>query len=76
MSPHAFKLKNKFQLEEEGIGNVLLWDLCYRSRSHKISKFHNKCTPTIIERYHQRSMLPLTNVVKNVLSNKKGLPDV
>jgi len=37
MFPYAFKLNNKFQLEEEGIGNIFLWDFCYRSRLHKIS---------------------------------------
>jgi len=37
MFPHAFKLKNKLQLEEEGIGNIFLWDFCYLSKLHKIS---------------------------------------
>jgi len=37
MFPHAFKLKNKFQLEEEGIGNIFLWDFFYRSKLQKIS---------------------------------------
>jgi len=26
MFPYAYKLKNKFQSEEEGIGNIFLWD--------------------------------------------------
>jgi len=34
---YAFKLKNKFQLEEEGIRNIFLWDFCYRARLHTIS---------------------------------------
>jgi len=39
MFPYAYKLKNKFQLEEEGIGNIFLWGFrsgC-SSRLHKIS---------------------------------------
>jgi len=28
------------------------------SRLHRISSFNDKCTPTISERCHQRSMLP------------------
>ena len=53
----AYKVKNKFQLGEEGIGIIFLWDFRsrYSSRLHKIT---NKCTPSINERYHQRSMLP------------------
>jgi len=27
MFPYAYKLKNKFQLEEEGIGIIFLWDV-------------------------------------------------
>jgi len=27
MFPYAYKLKNKFQLEQEGIGNIFLWIL-------------------------------------------------
>jgi len=42
MFPHFdvstwFQIKNKFQLDEEDIGNIFLWDFCYRSRLHKIS---------------------------------------
>jgi len=37
MIPYALKLKNKFQLEEESIGNIFLWDFCYRPRFHKVS---------------------------------------
>jgi len=60
MFPCAYKLKNKFHFEEEGIRNIFLWDFrsSYSLRLHKISQFNNKCTPTISERCHQRSMLP------------------
>jgi len=36
---YAYKLKNKFQLEVEGIGNIPLWDFrsSYSWRLHKIS---------------------------------------
>ena len=56
----AYKLKDKFQLGEEGISYILLWDFRsrYSSRLHKITYFNNKCTPTVSERYHQWSMLP------------------
>jgi len=39
MFPHAYKLKNKFQLEEKDIGIIFLWEFRYRcsSRLHKIS---------------------------------------
>jgi len=39
MFPSAYKLKNKFQLEEEGVGIIFLWDFGSRcsSRLHKIS---------------------------------------
>jgi len=39
MFPYTYELKNKFQLEEEGIGNIFLWDFRsrYSSRLHKIS---------------------------------------
>jgi len=39
MFPYAYKLKNKFQFEEGGIGIVLLWDFRSRccSRLHGIS---------------------------------------
>jgi len=39
MFPYAYKLKNKFQLEEEGTRNIFLWDFRshYSSRLHKIS---------------------------------------
>jgi len=39
MFPYAYKLKNKFQLEEESIGIILLLDFRSRcsSRLHKIS---------------------------------------
>jgi len=34
----CIQIKNKFQLEEEGIGNIFLWDFTrYSSRLHKIS---------------------------------------
>jgi len=39
MFPYTYELKNKFQLEEEGIGNIFLLDFGsrYSSRLHKIS---------------------------------------
>jgi len=42
----AYNVKNKFQLGEEGIGIIFLWDFRprYSSRLHKIT---NKCTPAI-----------------------------
>jgi len=38
---YAYKIKNKFQLGEEGIRNIFLWDLKshYSSIFHKISYF-------------------------------------
>jgi len=34
----CIQIKNKFQLEEEDIGNIFLWDFTrYSSRFHKIS---------------------------------------
>jgi len=50
MFPYAYKLKKK----QVSIRGRRHWDfrpIC-SSRCHKISKFNNKCTPTISERYH------------------------
>jgi len=63
MFSYAYKLKNKFQLELEGIGNIFLVgildpatvDDCTCTKFHS---FNTKCTPTISERYDQRSVLP------------------
>jgi len=60
MFPYAYILKYKFQLKEEGIEITHLAGFRFRcsSRLCKIFYLNNKCTPTISERYHQRSMLP------------------
>ena len=43
MFPYAQKLKEKFQLEEEGTRNIFLWDF----RSHYCSRLHKKF-PSVI----------------------------
>jgi len=65
---NAYKLK---KLLEEALGLYFLWDFRSHcsSRWHKISSFNDKCTPTISERYHQRSMLPA--LWKTSWANKK-----
>jgi len=39
MFPYAYKLKNKFHFEEEGIGNIFLWD--FRS------SYSRQCSGTV-----------------------------
>jgi len=61
MFPYACKLKNKFQLEEEGAGILsfcVFLDFAAVKEFTKFPRFKNKCTPAISERYHQRSMSP------------------
>jgi len=63
MFPYAYKLKNKFQVEEEGIRNIFceILDPATIQDCTKFLKFLNVITNVllkIIERYHQRSMLP------------------
>ena len=65
----------KFNQRKKALGLCVLWDFKSRcsSRLHTISQFNNKCTPTISERYHQRSMYQR---YEKCLEQQKGRPNV